>query len=158
MTNSDSAPRKKAVAYLKGSTARVASDYDLPSTTDRQRAVIEIQADKLGADIVAEFITTSGRCGVPVTEYPEFQDLLATIRERGIDYVIVYRHGIYHDHERTAEMMLALQKEDVLVYSATEGFLEFAVRSLATISDYFDLLRRRQAQLDGKRRNRKAAA
>lgn len=156
MTNNGSTSRKKAVAYLKASAARAADDYDAPSTMDRQREAIKAEADKLGADIEAEFVTT--RChGGPVTEYPEFKGMLATIRERDIDYVIVYRHDMYHHHERTAEMMMALRETGVHIHSATERIIDFAVRDIMTMFAYFDTITRREAQLRRKPKNRNTA-
>jgi site-specific DNA recombinase len=116
--------RKKALAYLRVSDPKqVKREFDPEGISlPQQRRSVRYKADELDAQIIEEFLEP-GKSGKTVDKRPEFQRLLATIKERGdIDYVIVdslsrANRNRYDD----AIMMMMLRQAGVTVVSATEN-------------------------------------
>ncbi|MGH8743478.1 MAG: recombinase family protein, partial [Burkholderiales bacterium] len=87
----------------------------------QQRQAVKTKADSLDADIVEEF-KEAGRSAKSVDQRPEFQRMLAAIKERGdIDYVIVDSLSrANRNRVEDAMMVMLLRGAGVAVVSATE--------------------------------------
>ena len=105
------APRKRALAYLRVSSAgQVNTDYDPEGLSlPAQRTAIQKRAAELGADIVEEYVEP-GRSATTTDRRPRFQDMMARIKaEKDVDYVIVYARSRLHRNSIDA----AITKRDL---------------------------------------------
>jgi site-specific DNA recombinase len=115
--------QKKGVSYIRVSDPKqVKRDfnpegYSLP----QQRQAVKAKADSIDADIEKEF-KEEGRSAKTVDQRPEFQAMLAYIKEQGdIDYVIFDSLSrANRNRVEDAMMLMALRAAGVEAVSATE--------------------------------------
>jgi site-specific DNA recombinase len=144
------APLKRAVIYLRVSTAKQADKaedaegYSLPA----QREACLRKAHDLGAEVVGEYLDRGE--SAKTTDRPEFQRMLARVREaHDVDYVILDKIDRFARNRRDdANTLFELQsygaklvsvKENIdetpagqLLHAIMAGIAEFYSRNLAT--------------------------
>ena len=149
-TDTTAAPTKRAVIYLRVSTAKQADKdegeegYSLPA----QREACQRKADQLGAEVVTAYIDRGE--SAKTADRPQFQRMLERIRvDQDVDYVILDKIDRFARNRRDdANVMFELRragaqlvsvKENVdetpagqLLHAIMAGIAEFYSRNLAT--------------------------
>ncbi len=112
----------RAVCYLRVSTTRQAGKngeaegYSIPA----QRKECHRQAERLGAEIVDEFVDAGA--SARSADRPALQAMLAHLDEGGIDYVIVHKiDRLARDRADDVAIGLAIHRAGALLVSATEA-------------------------------------
>ncbi|MGQ0717551.1 MAG: recombinase family protein [Pseudonocardiales bacterium] len=115
--------KRKGVAYIRVSHLKQVKREFNPEgiSLPQQRQAVKSKADTLGVELL-EVFKEEGRSGKTVDQRPEFQRMLAYIKERGdIDYVIVDSLSRTNRNRiEDALMLVALRAAGVEVVSATE--------------------------------------
>jgi hypothetical protein len=116
-----------AVSYLRVSdVSQVKTDYDPEGNSiPAQREANTLRARDVGSAIVAEFVDP-GRTGTSMEKRPEFQAMLAYVRENpNVKYVIVYALSRFaRNRYDDAVLMMSLDRLGVTLLSATERNLD----------------------------------
>lgn len=113
---------KKAVIYLRVSTARQASSggevegYSIPA----QREACRRKAAELGASVVDEYVDAGG--SARSIDRPALQELLERLHERrDVDYVIVHKvDRLARDRADDVTIGLTIHKAGAVLVSASE--------------------------------------
>jgi DNA invertase Pin-like site-specific DNA recombinase len=154
MTNSNDKTRKTAVSYL-----RVATPKEDTMKYLSQRAAVDKKAKKLGLDLVAEFTEFADcRHRETLADHPTFMEMIGTVLELSVGYVVVYRAGVYRNYERNAQMLFTLSKVGVELVSATETLADFQAPMPINFSDYLALVGRKSERVHRRRWEHQRAA
>ena len=116
-----------SVSYLRVSdTSQVKTDYDPEGNSiPAQREANKVRARDVDSVIIEEFVDP-GRTGTSMEKRPEFQAMLAYVREHpNVKYVIVYALSRFaRNRYDDAVLMMSLDKLGVTLLSATERNLD----------------------------------
>jgi site-specific DNA recombinase len=117
-------PTKRAVLYLRVSTARQAGTngeaegYSIP----KQRDQCVRKAHELGAEVIEEFVDAGA--SARSANRPELQRMLAILEQpgSGIDYVIVHKvDRLARDRADDVQIMMAIRKAGATLVSVAEA-------------------------------------
>jgi site-specific DNA recombinase len=137
------APLKRAVMYLRVSTARQANKngeaegYSIPA----QRAACARKAADLGAEVVKEYLDAGA--SARSADRPGLQELLTRVAVGDLDYVIVHKlDRLARDRGDDVAIALAIHKGGAVLVSTSEQIDESPAGSLlhgimATIAEFY---------------------
>jgi hypothetical protein len=125
-----------------------------------QREAIHRKADELGADILEEFTFPKQS---EMTEYPLFREMLTVVRDRGIDYVLIYRSYIVRERKLDAVIKRAINISGAQVISASDTVTageasEFIVNAIGDLHLFARREDQKKAAAARKRQKRADAA
>ena len=137
------APLKRAIVYLRVSTARQANKngeaegYSIPA----QRAACARKAADLGAEVVQEYLDAGA--SARSADRPGLQELLTRVAVGDLDYVVVHKlDRLARDRGDDVAIALTIHKGGAVLVSASEQIDESPAGSLlhgimATIAEFY---------------------